>query len=230
MPTYNERQNLPLITYLLVKTFEANNLKFEIVVIDDNSPDKTAEVCMQLQSIYGANRIVLHRRPSKLGLGTAYVAGLGVARGNFVILMDADLSHHPKFIPQFIKKQQEGDFDIVTGTRYVGGGGVAGWDFHRKLTSRVANFLAQQLLAPPASDLTGSFRLYKRTALERLLSSSSSKGYAFQMEMLVRANHHRLRVAEVPITFVDRIYGKSKLGPNEVFLYLKGLIKLFFIV
>ena len=149
------------------------------------------------------------------------------ATGNFIIIMDADLSHHPKFIPEFIKKQKEGDLDVVTGTRYVGSGGVYGWDTKRKLISRGANFLTQVLLRPGISDLTGSFRLYKKHVLEKLVSSCVSKGYVFQMEMMVRARTFNYKIAEVPITFVDRFYGESKLGGSEILQFVKGLIYLF---
>jgi len=133
----------------------------------------------------------------------------------------------PKFIPEFIKLQQEGDYDIVSGTRYAGDGGVFGWDFKRKLISRGANFLSQVLLRPDASDLTGSFRLYKKDVLERCIASCVSKGYVFQMEMLVRARQHGYTIAEVPITFVDRIYGTSKLGGTEIIQFAKNLLYLF---
>jgi dolichol-phosphate mannosyltransferase len=123
-----------------------------------------------------------------------------------------------------------GNLDVVTGTRYALGGGVAGWDTRRKLTSRVANYLAATLLAPGVSDLTGSFRLYRRSALEALVSSVRSKGYVFQMEIIVRAKAMGLAVGEVPITFVDRIFGSSKLGGAEIIAYLKGLVQLFFSV
>ena len=102
-----------------------------------------------------------------------------------------------------------------------------GWDNFRKLTSRTANFLADFLLNPSVSDLTGSFRLYERDVIERLLPQVTSKGYAFQMEIIIRARKERLSIAEVPITFVDRIYGESKLGAKEIALYLKGLVVLF---
>ena len=134
--------------------------------------------------MYSNDRIKLHARPGKLGLGSAYIDGLGKCTGEFVILMDADLSHHPKVIPEFIKKQKETNCDIVTGTRYAHGGGIHGWDLNRKLTSRVANFLASTLLAPKASDLTGSFRLYKKAVLEKALKSVKSRGYVFQMEII----------------------------------------------
>jgi Glycosyltransferases involved in cell wall biogenesis len=229
LPTYNERENLPLIFYMLHKTFTKNALTFEVVIVDDSSPDGTLEIAQKLQKAYTNNLVKIISRPGKLGLGTAYVAGLTECTGDRVILMDADLSHHPKFIPQMILKMNAGDFDIVSGTRYRKGGGVAGWDLKRKITSRGANFLATFLLdAGNASDLTGSFRLYKRQVLEQILPQIRSKGYAFQMEILILAKKAKMTLGEVPITFVDRIYGESKLGANEILLYLKGLIKLFF--
>ena len=129
-----------------------------------------------------------------------------------------------------IAKMNSNKVDIVSGTRYKKGGGVAGWDLKRKITSKGANFLASFLLdpGPVASDLTGSFRLYTRKALESTLPLVKSKGYAFQMEILILAKKQNLLLEEVPITFVDRIYGESKLGANEIILYLKGLIQLFF--
>jgi len=227
LPTYNERENLPIIVWLLVKYFAEASLTFEIIIIDDGSPDGTLDVAKELQQIYGEEQIVLRPRAKKLGLGTAYIHGVKHARGEFIVIMDADLSHHPKFIPEMLKTQTEGDFDLVSGTRYALGGGVFGWDFMRKLISRTANYVAQVLLRPGASDLTGSFRLYKKDVLERLVNSCVSKGYVFQMEMIVRARQQGLTVGEVPITFVDRVYGESKLGGNEIFGYLKGLLYLF---
>lgn len=227
IPTYNEKENLPLITWLLVKHFEESGYAYELIVIDDNSPDGTLEVAKQLQGLYGEDKIVLRPRKAKLGLGTAYIHGIKHATGNFIILMDADLSHHPKFIPEFIKVQEENNYDIVSGTRYSLGGGVYGWDLRRKLISRGANFLAQVLLRPGASDLTGSFRLYRKSVLEKLISRCVSKGYVFQMEMIVRARELGYTIGEVPITFVDRVYGESKLGGTEVVSYAKGLLYLF---
>lgn len=233
LPTYNERENLPLIVYMLNKTFTEAKVKHEVVVVDDSSPDNTLEVAESLRDIYGSSQVTIVSRKGKLGLGSAYFAGLKAAKGDRIILMDADLSHHPKFIPQMISVMDQGDgrgrsFDIVSGTRYRRGGGVAGWDFKRKLTSCGANFLATFLLNPGASDLTGSFRLYEREVIERILTKVKSKGYAFQMEILVHARKEGMTVGEVPITFVDRIYGESKLGANEIILYLKGLLQLFF--
>lgn len=135
--------------------------------------------------------------------------------------MDADFSHHPKFIAEMIRVQHQADSDIVTGTRYVGNGGVYGWDLKRKFVSRGANLLADTVLRPGVSDLTGSFRLYKRAVLEKVVESTESKGYTFQMEMMVRAIAMGYSVTEVPITFVDRVYGESKLGGEEIVEYVK---------
>ena len=107
------------------------------------------------------------------------------------------------------------------------GGGVYGWDLNRKITSRVANFLASTMLNPKASDLTGSFRLYKREVLESIIPKVKSRGFIFQMEIITRAQNMGYSIEEVPITFVDRIYGESKLGSNEILSYLKGLVDLF---
>jgi len=223
LPTYNERENLPLVTWLICSELRQRSIPFEVIVIDDNSPDGTLQVAEQLQQIYGKETIVLAPRPGKLGLGSAYVHGLQHARGSFVVIMDADMSHHPKFIPEFIQKQRETDADIVTGTRYVRGGGVYGWDLRRKLTSRVANYIAHVALNPGVSDLTGSFRLYRKQVLAACVERTLSRGYVFQMEMVVRAREMGFSIAEVPITFVDRVYGESKLGNAEVVAYLKGL-------
>ncbi|POI34322.1 hypothetical protein CIB84_001927 [Bambusicola thoracicus] len=237
LPTYNERENLPLVVWLLVRTFRESGTDFEVIIIDDGSPDGTQQVAEQLEKIYGSDKILLRPRPKKLGLegnsvflllsGTAYIHGMKHATGNFIVIMDADLSHHPKFIPEFIRKQKEGNFDIVSGTRYKGDGGVYGWDLKRKLISRGANFITQVLLRPGASDLTGSFRLYRKEVLQKLMEKCVSKGYVFQMEMIVRARQLGYTIGEVPISFVDRVYGESKLGGNEIVSFLKGLLTLF---
>ncbi|KDR24245.1 probable dolichol-phosphate mannosyltransferase [Zootermopsis nevadensis] len=227
LPTYNEHDNLPIIVWLIVNYMDKSDYDYEIIIIDDGSPDGTLEVGKQLQKIYGGEKIVLRPREKKLGLGTAYIHGIKHAIGNFILIMDADLSHHPKFIPEFIKKQKSGNFDVVSGTRYIGSGGVFGWDLKRKLVSRGANFLTQLLLRPGASDLTGSFRLYKKDVLQKLIETCVSKGYVFQMEMIIRARQHGYTIGEVPITFVDRVYGESKLGGSEILQFARGLLYLF---
>ncbi|KAG9122212.1 dolichol-P-mannose synthesis [Ceratobasidium sp. 392] len=242
LPTYNERKNLPVIVWLLAKTFTEHQISWEIIIVDDASPDGTQDVARQLQKVYGEDHVLLKPRAGKLGLGTAYIYGLNFCTGDFVIIMDADFSHHPKFIPEFIKHvlQQAHNLDIVTGTRYrststpampggvpVTPGGVHGWDLKRKLVSRGANFLADTVLNPGVSDLTGSFRLYRKHVLKHIIELVISRGYVFQMEMMVRARALGYTVGEVPITFVDRIFGESKLGADEIVGYAKGVWALF---
>ncbi|CAL6280169.1 unnamed protein product [Bathycoccus prasinos] len=282
VPTYNEELNIAMLLALIVEAMEegtkrkegrkispSSSPSYEVIVVDDNSQDQTQQTIQKLQKIEKYRDILrLKPRKGKLGLGSAYIHGLQFARGEFVILMDADLSHNPKAIPEFIRKQEEGDYDVVTGTRYLASStssssststtttttttissritnnssstkssrkskikeqecGVYGWDTRRKLTSRVANYLAHVSLNPGVSDLTGSFRLYRKTTFQALVSSMQSVGYVFQMEIIVRAKRGGFKVAEVPISFVDRVYGSSKLGASEIIGYLKGLVSLF---
>lgn len=228
IPTFNERENIPIVLWLIEEACSKADISYEVVIVDDASPDGTQDAVKQMQQVMGPDRIILQTRSGKLGLGTAYRHGLQYVRSDWVILMDADLSHHPKYIPQFFKVQQQTGADIVTGSRYIQGGGVSGWNWKRKLTSRGANILASTLLGLQVSDLTGAFRLYKRSVLEKLLRAVTSKGYAFQMEMIARAAASKASIAEVPIVFVDRVYGESKLGRSEYVMFIQGLLRLFF--
>lgn len=225
LPTYNERRNLPYMIYFLDEAFQTAKVDYEIVIVDDASPDGTQQTAKELQSVY-PNRIVLAPRKEKLGLGSAYLHAITHATGNFIIILDADLSHHPKFIPDFIEMQRRTKCDVVSGTRYVNEGGVHGWNLKRKLVSRVANYLAQIVLRPGVSDLTGSFRLYKASCFKDIMKNMEAKGFVFQMEIIVRAKRMGLDVREVPITFVDRLFGESKMGSDEIVQYLQQLWRL----
>ena len=152
--------------------------------------------------------------------------GLQFAKGNFIVIMDADFSHHPKFIPQMIALQKQADYDIVTGTRYAPGGGVHGWDLRRRLTSKGANVFADTVLRPGVSDLTGSFRLYKRAVLEKLFETTETRGFGMQMALAVTAKAMGYTIGEVPITFVDRVYGDSKMSASDIAEYVTGVVKL----
>ncbi|ANQ08124.1 Dolichyl-phosphate b-d-mannosyltransferase [Plasmodium coatneyi] len=230
LPTYNEKDNLPYVVYMIIKELKEKNIDFEIIVVDDNSEDKTADVYRKLQSIFTEENLLLIERKKKLGLGSAYMDALKIVSGNFVIIMDADLSHHPKYIYDFIKKQKETNCDIVTGTRYNKQGGISGWTFKRVIISRVANFLSQFLLFTNLTDLTGSFRLYRTDVLREVIQLVQGRGYVFQMEVIVRANKLGKKIEEVGYVFVDRMFGQSKLSSNEIFQYLFGLLRLFWTV
>ncbi|MGH0189372.1 UNVERIFIED_CONTAM: hypothetical protein FKN15_035308 [Acipenser sinensis] len=208
LPTYNERENLPLIVWLLVKYFGETGYNYEVIVIDDGSPDGTLEIAEQLQKIYGSDKIYILF--PILSIGTAYIHGMQHATGNYIIIMDADLSHH---VTSPVR-QKDGNYDIVSGTRYSGDGGVYGWDLKRKVISRGANFITQILLRPGASDLTGSFSIYSRPSYLRLTSLST---------LVITLCF----ILQVPISFVDRVYGESKLGGNEIISFVKGLLTLF---
>jgi len=221
---------LPIVLWLIDEACNQAGITYEVVIVDDASPDGTQVAVQQMQKLLGPSKVKLQPRPSKLGLGTAYRHGLQYAQADWIILMDADLSHHPKYIPKLFQVQVETGADIVTGTRYTSGGGVSGWNWKRKLTSRGANILASQLLGLTVSDLTGAFRLYRRSVLQQLLSTVACKGYAFQMEMIARASSLGAKVAELPIVFVDRVYGQSKLGSSEYAEFAAGLFRLFFAI
>ncbi|SBT36197.1 dolichol-phosphate mannosyltransferase, putative [Plasmodium ovale wallikeri] len=227
LPTYNEKDNIPYVIYMIIEELKKKNIQFEIILVDDNSEDNTAGVYKKLQSIFKEEKLLLLERKGKYGLGSAYIDALKMVSGMFVIIMDADLSHHPKYIYDFIKRQKETNCDIVTGTRYNKNGGISGWTFKRVLISRVANFLSQFLLFINLTDLTGSFRLYKREVLQEIINKVEGKGYVFQMEVIVRANKMGKKIEEVGYVFIDRLFGQSKLTSNEVLQYLSGLFRLF---
>jgi dolichol-phosphate mannosyltransferase len=208
-PTYNERDNLPrFVDALLDVVADAH-----VLVVDDASPDGTGEVADAIAARDGRVR-VLHR-PGKLGLGTAYVAGFhqALAEGYEVIFeMDADLSHDPRHIPAFMEAIGAGA-DVVTGSRNVPGGGVEGWGLGRHLLSKGGSLYARVLLGAPVHDLTTGFKAYTNHALNAIDPGSiRSNGYSFQIETTYRALRKGLRVVEVPIVFVDRRAGQSKMS------------------
>jgi glycosyltransferase involved in cell wall biosynthesis len=212
LPTYNERENLPA----LVAAVQALPYPIHIVIVDDNSPDGTGKLADELADC-SAMVDVLHR-PGKLGLGTAYVAGFrhALAQGAHLILtMDADFSHDPKYLPALLDASQL--FDLAIGSRYVPGGGVRDWGWQRKVLSRGANALAHRLLGLQARDCTAGFRCYRRRVLETVDPAAIlADGYSFLIEMLYRCQAAGFRIGEVPIIFVDRRRGDSKISQREV--------------
>ncbi len=208
IPTYNEAQNLPEIVPLVL----AQDPRLEVLVIDDHSPDGTGRIADDLAA--REPRIHVLHRDGKLGLGTAYIAGFkwALARGyDYVFEMDADFSHDPQHLKEFLTAV--GDVDMVLGSRYLGGRvTVVNWPMGRLLLSYFANVYARWVTGLRIWDLTGGFKCFRRRVLEGIdLSQVRSNGYAFQIEMSVRAWRKGFDLTEIPIVFVDRTEGQSKM-------------------
>ena len=224
IPTYNEADNIVRIVPKVLAQEEG----VHVLVVDDNSPDGTAKFVRQMAE--QDRRVHLLERPGKMGLGTAYVAGFKYALAReyeFVFEMDADFSHNPKEIPNFLKAAR--DADLVLGSRYVKGGGVENWGLTRKVISRGGCLYAQCILALPYRDLTGGFKCFRRRVLEAIdLDSIGTAGYGFQIEMTYRAYKLGFTVVELPIIFVDRKVGESKMSNDIVVEAMKNVWKLRF--
>jgi dolichol-phosphate mannosyltransferase len=213
IPTYNERENLPRIVPLIL----ARDPSIEILVVDDGSPDGTGELADGIAA--SEPRVHVIHRQGKLGLGTAYIAGFqwGLARGfDYLFEMDADFSHDPAHLPTFLEAIRE--HDVVLGSRYLGGRvTVVNWPIGRLLLSYFANVYARWVTGVPVADLTGGFKCFRREVLEAIpLDAVESNGYSFQIEMSFRAWVRKFRLGEIPIMFVDRDVGESKMSKKII--------------
>jgi dolichol-phosphate mannosyltransferase len=209
LPTYNERENLEAMVAALGEVLDDDDV---VLVIDDDSPDGTGEIADRLEAENDRVR-VLHRQ-RKEGLGPAYLAGFKRALelgADLVLEMDCDFSHDPAEVPRLTAAAANAD--LVIGSRYVPGGGTRNWGLLRRLISRGGSLYAQLLLSVPVRDLTGGFKCYRRAVLETIdLDAIHSKGYAFQIETTYRTIRAGFRVVEIPIVFVDRQVGGSKMS------------------
>lgn len=213
VPTYNERENISR----LIETVLAQDPRVEILVVDDGSPDGTSEIVDRI--ITTNRRVHIHRRAKKLGLGTAYLAGFRWAieqKYDLIMEMDADFSHDPAHIPQFLRAAEAAD--VVLGSRYREGKvTIINWPISRLILSYYANWYARFVTGLPVWDATGGFKCFRRKVLETIdLSSVKSNGYAFQIEMSFRAWKRGFRIVEIPIVFVDRTEGTSKMSGHIV--------------
>ncbi len=209
IPTYNERDVLqPIVSAALAALPDAH-----VLIVDDSSPDGTGELADAL--VADDERVFVIHRPRKLGLGTAYLAGFRYALAHdyaVVFEMDADFSHDPRALPELLSALDQGA-DLALGSRYVRGGRTENWGLMRRLISRGGNVYARAVLGIATDDLTSGFKCFRREVLDAIdLDAISSEGYAFQIEMTYRALQKSFEVAEVPITFVDRREGKSKMS------------------
>ncbi len=214
IPTYNERENLEAITAAVLKA----DSRVDVLVVDDNSPDGTGQLADELAAKEPRIR-VLHRE-KKQGLGRAYLHAFGWALKEgyrYIIEMDADFSHDPKYLPRLIDEAESGT-DLVLGSRYVHGGGTVNWGIGRQVLSRGGSLYARTILGVNVRDLTGGFKCFHRRVLESIdLQSVQSSGYAFQIELTYRTLKKGFRVKEIPIVFEDRRVGQSKMS-RKIFL------------
>ncbi|NQT85751.1 polyprenol monophosphomannose synthase [bacterium] len=210
--TYNEAENIRL----LVEAILGLGVGVDLLVVDDNSPDGTGAIADELAAEH-AEVHVLHRA-GKLGLGTATLAGMGYAREHgydFVVGMDADFSHDPKYLPDLLARRDESD--VVIGSRYVPGGGVRDWGRVRRFMSWGANAFVRTVLGLRARDCSGAYRCYRVALLEGIEPASVlARGYAFQEEILYRCQLLGARITEAPIVFVDRQRGETKMSFREI--------------
>ena len=211
LATYNEREN---IEQLIAAIFSIDP-KLHVLVIDDNSPDGTGTLAETMAA--GDPRVHVLHRPGKLGLGAAILDGMrhAIDRGHaFLLNMDADFSHHPRYIPALLAGMA--DYDVMIGSRYVPGGAVSGWPFQRRLMSKAINVYTRLLLGLRARDTSGAFRCYRVLKLRDIpFSSVLSPGYSFQEEMLYRCRCAGCRIGETPIVFEERRHGRSKINAAE---------------
>jgi dolichol-phosphate mannosyltransferase len=225
--TYNELENLPQ----LVKEVFSHAPQVDLLVIDDGSPDGTGQWC----DARAAEDLRIHclHRPGKMGLGTAIVAGMKYAIEHgykYVLNMDADFSHQPRYLPDLLAGMESPAgpaVDVMIGSRYVPGGGVEGWPWRRHLMSRGVNCYARWLLGLKPKDCSGSFRCYRTATLARLdFDQVRSRGYSFQEEILWRLKRLGARFGETPIVFVDRRLGASKIHAGEALAAIRIILGL----
>jgi dolichol-phosphate mannosyltransferase len=221
IPTYNEYENMrPLLD-----TVFSYAPQTDMLIVDDNSPDGTGKLADEISE--EDPRVHVLHRSGKLGLGTAYVAGFKYAiEHNYdaAFEMDADFSHDPKYLPNFLRKIE--DADLVIGSRYIPGGATPNWSISRRFISGFGNVFARFMLSIPVHDCTAGYRCYRREVLESIdLDSIQSQGYAFQVELAYRVLRQGFKIVETPIVFMDRRVGKSKMSRTIVFEALTYVFK-----
>ncbi|MEO0262694.1 MAG: polyprenol monophosphomannose synthase [candidate division WOR-3 bacterium] len=226
IPTYNERENVEKIIEEIFKFLPSAN----ILIVDDNSPDGTSEIVKEIMK--KDKRVNLILKEKKEGLGKAYKTGFkwGIEKNyDIIIQMDADFSHSPEVLPEFIKEIEKG-YDLIIGSRYLNGVSVVNWPIKRLLLSYFANVYARILTGVPVRDLTGGFKAWKREVLENLpWEKIDAEGYGFQIETTFYAKKLGYKIKEYPIIFIERRVGISKMSKKIIFEAFFLVIKLFFL-
>ena len=215
IPTYNEKENIQKLIKKIQREFKKNKIKGEIIVVDDNSPDGTGRILENLKKEQ-KNLKVIHRK-GKLGLSSAVLEGWKIAEGEILGVMDADLSHPPEKLKQLFWAIEKENIDLAIGSRYIKGGKIIGWNFKRKLMSRVATLLAR-IYTNVKDPMTGFFLIKKECVKDAKLNP---KGFKILLEVIIKAKYKKIK--EIPITFINRKKGKSKAGIKEIFYYLQNL-------
>jgi dolichol-phosphate mannosyltransferase len=221
IPTYNEKDNI--INLITKINYELNE---NIIIVDDNSEDKTGDAVKSL----GLQNVKVFIRNDEKGLGSALRYGISKALemgSSFIITMDADFSHDPIYLKPMLDKAKQG-YDLVIGSRYVKGGKIENWSYKRKMISHGANLLVRLLLRSPLKDNTSNYRIYSREASLRVLECNTADGYEFQICAIYKILKSKMRVCEVPITFRDREKGQSKLDNSQILNWFTYLLKLYF--
>jgi dolichol-phosphate mannosyltransferase len=226
IPTYNEKENIEAI----IRAVMALEDKFDILVIEDGSPDGTADIVKRLMAGDFKGRLHIIERTGKLGLGTAYITGFKWAieqKYDFIFEMDADFSHDPKDVPRLLKEVRDNGYDVAIGSRYITGVNVVNWPMGRVLMSYYASKYVQCVTGIPVHDTTAGFKCYRRKVLETIdLDAIRFKGYAFQIEMKFTAYKLGFKIKEVPVIFVNRELGTSKMSGGIFGEALFGVVKL----
>ena len=226
IPTYNEKENIEAI----IRAVMALEDNFDILVIEDGSPDGTADIVKRLMAGDFKGRLHIIERTGKLGLGTAYITGFKWAieqKYDFIFEMDADFSHDPKDVPRLLKEVRDNGYDVAIGSRYITGVNVVNWPMGRVLMSYYASKYVQLVTGIPVNDTTAGFKCYRRQVLETIdLDAIRFKGYAFQIEMKFTAYKLGFKIKEVPVIFVNRELGTSKMSGGIFSEALFGVIKL----
>ena len=226
IPTYNEKENIEAI----IRAVMALEDKFDILVIEDGSPDGTADIVKRLMAGDFKGRLHIIERTGKLGLGTAYITGFKWAieqKYDFIFEMDADFSHDPKDVPRLLKEVRDNGYDVAIGSRYITGVNVVNWPMGRVLMSYYASKYVQCVTGIPVHDTTAGFKCYRRKVLETIdLDAIRFKGYAFQIEMKFTAYKLGFKIKEVPVIFVNRELGTSKMSGGIFGEAFFGVMKL----
>lgn len=219
VPTYNERESIINFLEETITQLSLNNITADVIVVDDNSPDGTADLVENFSKNH--SNVILAKRKGKMGLASACIHGFNLSKSKIIGVMDGDLSHAPKALPYLLNPLIYNLCDITVGSRYIPGGRVLNWPLRRYMISRTAGFLGSMLTT--VKDVTSGFFFFKREVIDNI--HLDPIGFKICLEILVKGNYQT--IMEVPFTFSDRVTGKSKMGAKEIFLYLQHLYRLY---